>query len=78
MLWQRVISTIFILCGDVAACYMYGVFTVWWFGSVLWVWFVYCVVVLQRVLGIVCVLYGGVAACNMHDVFTVWWCGSVL
>jgi len=39
---------------------------VWWCGSVLYVWCVYCVVVWKRVIVIVSVLCGGVAACYRH------------
>jgi len=67
-----------LLCGGVAACHTYVVCTVWWCGSVLYVWCVYCVVVWQRVIVLVCVLCGGVAACYRYGVCTVWWCGSVL
>ena len=50
VVWQRVISMVCVLCGDVAACHRYGVF---------------CVMVWQRVIGTVFVLCGGVAACYM-------------
>jgi len=77
VVWQRVIGMVCVLCGGVAACHRYGVFTVWWCGSVSYVWCVYCVVVWQCVIGMVCVLCGGVAACHRYGVCTVWWCGSV-
>ena len=35
VVWQRVIGMVCVLCGDVAACYRYGVCIVWWCGSVL-------------------------------------------
>jgi len=35
VVWQRVIGMVCVLCGGVAACYRYGVCTVWWCGSVL-------------------------------------------
>ena len=66
-----------VLCGGLAACYMYGVCTVWLCGSVLYVWCVYCVVVWQCVIGMVCVFCGGVAACYRFGVSKVLWCGSV-
>jgi len=48
VVWQHDIVILCVLCGGVAACYKYGVCTVWWCGSVLLVWCVYCVVVWQR------------------------------
>ena len=59
---QRAIGIVCVLCGCVAACYLYGLCTVWWCGSVSQIWFVYCVVVWQRVMSMVRVLCGGVAA----------------
>ena len=38
VVWQRVIGMVCVLCGGVAACYRYGVCTVWWCGSVSQVW----------------------------------------
>jgi len=38
LLWKRVIGFVPVLCGGVAACYRYGVCTVWWCGGVLYVW----------------------------------------
>jgi len=35
VVWQHVIGMLCVLCGGVAACYRYGVCTVWWCGSVL-------------------------------------------
>jgi len=74
---RRLTGMVCVLCGGLAACYSYSVFTVWWCGSVLYVRCVYCVVVWQRVIGIVCVLCGGVAACYRYGVCTVWRCRSV-
>jgi len=34
VVWQRVIGNVCVMCGGVAACYKYGVCTVWWCGSV--------------------------------------------
>ena len=62
VVWQRVIGIVHVLFGGVAACYRYGVCTVWFCGGVLYVWCLYCVVVWQRVIGMVRVLCGGVAA----------------
>jgi len=35
VVWQHVIGMVCVLCGGVAACYRYGVCTVWWCGNVL-------------------------------------------
>ena len=74
---QRVIGMVCVVCGVVSACYRYGLCRVWWFGSVLYVWCVYGVVVWQRVIGMVCVLCGFVAACYRYGVCNVLCCGSV-
>jgi len=71
VVWQRVICVVCVLCGGVAACYKYGVCTVWWCGSVSYVLYAYCVVVWQRVIGMVCVMCIGVAACHRYGVCTV-------
>jgi len=76
VVWQRVISMVFVFCGGVAACHRYGACSVRWCGSVSYVWCVYCVVVWQRVIGTVRVLCGGVVACHRYGACTVWWCGS--
>jgi len=60
---QRVISMVFVLCGGVPACYMYGACTQSWFGSVI---------------GMVRVLCGGVSAYYRYHASTVWRCGCVL
>ena len=65
VVWQRVICIMCVMCGGVAACHRYDMCTVWWFGSVLYVWCAYCVVVWQRVICKVCLLCGCVAACYM-------------
>jgi len=77
VMWQHVISMVCVLCGGVAACHIYGVFTVWWCGSMSYVWYVYCEVMWQHVVGLVCVLCGGVAECHSYGECTVWWCGSM-
>jgi len=78
LVWQRAIGMVCVLCEGVAAFHMYCECTVWWCGSVSFVWFVYCVIVWQRVIGMVLVLCGGVAACHRYGVCTVWWCVSLL
>jgi len=78
VVWQRVIGMILVLCGGVAACYRYGMFTVRWCGSMSYVWNVYCAVVWQLDKCMICVLCGGVAACYRCGMCTVRWCGSML
>jgi len=56
VVWQPVIGMICVLCGGLAACYMFGVRTVWLCGNVLYVRCVYCVVVWQRVICKMCEL----------------------
>jgi len=73
VVWHRVINKMCVLCGSVALCYRYGVCTLWWCCSVLYVWFVYCVVMWQRAIGMVCVLCGGVAACHRNGACNLWW-----
>jgi len=41
VVWQRVIRMVCVLFGGVAACHTYGVCTVWWCGSMSYVWCVY-------------------------------------
>ena len=61
--WQRVIGTVFVLCGGVAACHRYDM----------------CIVVVwQRFICMVFLLCVGLAACYGYVVCIVWWCGSVL
>ena len=75
---QRVICMVCVPCGGVAACYIYGLCTVWRYGSVLLVWCLYGVVMLHRVISMVCVDCDGLAACYMYGVCTVWLCVSLL
>jgi len=57
-----------VLCGGVAACHLYGVYIVWCFGSMSYVWFVYCVVVWQGVICMVFLRCFGVSACIRYGV----------
>ena len=74
---QRVICMLRVMCGGVAACHKYGLWTLWCCGSVSFVWCVYCVIICPRVICMFCFMCGGVAACHMYDVCTVCWFGSV-
>jgi len=60
VVWQRVIRTVCVLCSGVTATHEYGVLTVQWCGTLLYVWCVFCVLVWMRVIGMVRVLSGGV------------------
>ena len=66
-----------VLCGGVAACHRYSVYTVWWCDSMSQVRCVYCAVVWQHVVGMVGVLCDGVAACHRYVMCTVRWCGGI-
>jgi len=52
-----------VLCGVVAACHMYVLCAVWWCGSMFYLLFVKCLLVLQPVF---------------YSVFIIWLCRSVL
>jgi len=52
---QRVMGNVCVHCVDVAAYNNYDVCTLWWCGSVLFVWCVYCVFLSQCVIDMRCV-----------------------
>jgi len=74
---QPVICLVCELCVGVAACHKYGFCTVWRCVSLLFDWFVYCVLVWQHFAFMICVLYGSVAACHKYSVSTALWCGRM-
>ena len=66
LVWQRVTSMVFVLCGGVEACHMYGSCTVWCGVNLSYLSCVSCVVVWQHIIIIVSLLFGGVGASHIY------------